>query len=111
MALAKVKPAARLMHGKVSAVHHNGEGVFAGLDEPFAATRYHSLTVPQKSLPECLERTAWTEDPDYPDEVMGVRHREYPIYGVQFHPESFLTKSGVKLLTNFLRISPELRGE
>lgn len=101
---ARVVPADRLMHGKVSEIHHSGEGVFAGLENPFPATRYHSLAVPADSLPDELELCAWTDDADFPQEVMGFRHKHYPIYGVQFHPESFLTGEGMNLLRNFLKL-------
>ena len=91
------------MHGKTSPVLHRGQGVFAGLPSPFEATRYHSLVVEQSSLPACLEVTAWTENPDGSvDEIMGLRHRELPIEGVQFHPESIMTPAGHDLLRNFL---------
>jgi len=106
----KVVRAERLMHGKVSAIHHDGQGVFAGLDNPFEATRYHSLIGDPKDAPDDLIVTAWTEDDDFPREIMGVRHREYPAHGVQFHPESFLTYAGVPLLKNFLAI-PALVGK
>ena len=89
-----------LMHGKTSPVHHTGVGVFAGLDNPLTATRYHSLVIERQSLPDVLEVTAWVDD----GTIMGVRHRQYPhIQGVQFHPESVLTQSGKDLLRNFLR--------
>ena len=101
---AKVVRAQRLMHGKVSPIHHDGSGVFAGLANPFQATRYHSLIVPEDSLRGDFELTAWTDDADHPREVMGVRHRTHPIHGVQFHPESFLTDGGIRLLENFLKI-------
>ena len=94
----KVVHAKTLMHGKVSAISHTGKGVFAGLPSPFTATRYHSLAVERESLPDCLEVTAWTED----GEIMGLRHREFPVEGVQFHPESILTEHGHALLANFL---------
>jgi anthranilate synthase component 2 len=100
----QVVRADRLMHGKVSQIHHNGAGLFAGLNNPFTATRYHSLVVPADSLSEDFEVTAWTEDADHPREVMGLRHRHHPIHGVQFHPESFLTEEGVGLLKNFLAL-------
>lgn len=88
-----------LMHGKTSEIYHNNMGVFQGLDNPFTATRYHSLVIDKDSCPDCLEITAWVED----GTIMGVRHREYPnIEGVQFHPESILTNSGKQLLRNFL---------
>lgn len=99
----RVIRASRIMHGKTSPVHHRGLGVFAGLPSPFEATRYHSLVVEQASLPECLEVTAWTENADGSmEEIMGLRHRELPIEGVQFHPESILTQHGHALLANFL---------
>jgi anthranilate synthase/aminodeoxychorismate synthase-like glutamine amidotransferase len=88
------------MHGKTSPVHHNGEGLFAGIPSPFEATRYHSLIVKRDTLPDCLEITAETEE----GEIMGLRHKELPIHGVQFHPESILTAEGKKLLLNFLEI-------
>ena len=92
------------MHGKTSPVYHNGEGVFAGLPNPFTVTRYHSLVVRRETLPECLEITAWTQHPDGSmDEIMGLRHREFMIEGVQFHPESILTEHGHDLLANFLQ--------
>ena len=96
----KVIRAPQIMHGKISQIHHNGQGVFAGLPEPFEATRYHSLIVERATLPESLEVTAWTEDEF--NLIMGLRHREYPIQGVQFHPESILTHAGKQLLKNFL---------
>jgi anthranilate synthase component 2 len=99
---AKVVRASRLMHGKTSQISHSGKGVFAGLPNPFQATRYHSLIVPKETVPDCLEVTAWVEDSGQPFEVMGLQHRQYPIHGVQFHPESFLTEKGYDLLRNFL---------
>lgn len=101
---AKVVRADRLMHGKTSMIHHADKGVFAGLPNPFEATRYHSLIVPRETVPDCLEVTAWVEDKDHGFEVMGLQHREYPVHGVQFHPESFLTVKGYDLLQNFLNI-------
>jgi anthranilate synthase component 2 len=96
----KIVPAPVLMHGKTSEIHHENLGVFAGLDIPFTATRYHSLVVDRQTLPEVLEITAWVED----GTVMGLRHKYYPhIQGVQFHPESILTTSGKQLLRNFLK--------
>ena len=92
--------APRLMHGKTSPILHNGEGVFAGLPNPFEATRYHSLIVKRETFPACLEITAETAE----KEIMGLRHREYPLHAVQFHPESILTLEGKKLLANFLRL-------
>ena len=92
-----------VMHGKTSPVHHTGAGLFAGLPNPFTATRYHSLVVEWATLPDCLEATAWTCHADgRPHEIMGLRHRELPVAGVQFHPESILTQHGHALLKNFL---------
>jgi anthranilate synthase/aminodeoxychorismate synthase-like glutamine amidotransferase len=96
----EVVRAGRLMHGKTSPILHNGSGVFANLPRPFDATRYHSLLVRRESLPGCLEITAETEE----GEIMGLRHKEHPIHGVQFHPESILTLEGKKLLQNFLHL-------
>ncbi len=90
-----------LMHGKTSQIHHAGKGVFAGLKNPFTATRYHSLSVEKEALPPDLEVTAWTED----GEIMGVQHRTRPVHGVQFHPESIATECGHELLANFLEIA------
>ena len=99
----KVVRAKRIMHGKTSMIHHRGEGVFAGLPQPFEATRYHSLVVERESLPDALEVTAWTQDAQGGvDEIMGLRHRELPVEGVQFHPESILTSCGKDLLRNFV---------
>lgn len=95
--------AKKIMHGKTSQIHHTATGLFSGIDNPFQATRYHSLVIEEKSLPECLEMSAWTEEDDRQrEEIMGVRHRSYPTVGVQFHPESILTEHGHKLLKNFL---------
>ena len=94
--------AREVMHGKTSMIRHGGGSVFSRLPEPFEATRYHSLIVARNTLPDCLEVTAWTERDGEFDEIMGVRHREYPIEGVQFHPESIFTKTGHDLLRNFL---------
>jgi len=94
--------AREVMHGKTSPVYHTDSGVFTGLDNPFLATRYHSLVIERSSLPGCLEITAWTERDGAIDEIMGIRHRDYPIQGVQFHPESILTEQGHQLLQNFL---------
>ncbi|MFQ6132867.1 MAG: anthranilate synthase component II [Armatimonadota bacterium] len=96
----KVVRAGRLMHGKTSLVHHDGKTIFAGLPNPFEAVRYHSLLVERESMPDCLEITAETDQ----GEVMGVRHREYVVEGVQFHPESVLTEPGMSLLENFLAL-------
>ena len=99
----KIVHAKEIMHGKTSMIHHNDTGVFTGISIPFEATRYHSLVIEKDSIPECLEITAWTEDDKGGmDEIMGVRHKEYNIQGMQFHPESILTESGHKLLKNFL---------
>ena len=96
----RVVRARELMHGKTSPIHHGGEGIFAGLPNPFTATRYHSLIAERESLPDCLEITAWLED----GTIMGLRHRHHPhLQGVQFHPESVLTQEGHRLLANFLR--------
>jgi len=92
-----------IMHGKTSRIRHTGKGVFAGLPDGYEATRYHSLVVSQDTLPDCLEVTAWTDHEDGSiDEIMGLRHREHPVQGVQFHPESIMTDSGKQLLRNFL---------
>lgn len=101
---AKVVRAERLMHGKTSEVNHDGEGVFADLPNPFTATRYHSLIVPKETVPDCLTVTAWVEDAGHGFEVMGLQHKEYPVHGVQFHPESFLTEHGYQLLRNFMAL-------
>ena len=99
----KVIRAGRIMHGKTSRIRHEGKGVFADLPDSYEATRYHSLVVERESLPEALEITAWTENEDGSfEEIMGLRHREYPVEGVQFHPESILTQHGHALLKNFL---------
>jgi len=95
--------AGRIMHGKTSHIRHDGKGVFAGLPDGYEATRYHSLVVDKTTLPDCLEITAWTEHEDGSmEEIMGLRHREHPVEGVQFHPESILTEHGHALLKNFL---------
>ena len=95
--------AGRIMHGKTSLIRHEGKGVFAGLPDGYEATRYHSLVVDKTTLPEVLEITAWTENDDGSmEEIMGLRHREFPVEGVQFHPESILTQHGHALLKNFL---------
>jgi len=91
-----------VMHGKTSPIHHSSVGVFSDLPNPFEATRYHSLVIERESLPACLEITAWTELNGEMDEIMGVRHREFAIQGVQFHPESILTEHGHQMLKNFL---------
>jgi anthranilate synthase/aminodeoxychorismate synthase-like glutamine amidotransferase len=96
----RVIRAARLMHGKVSQISHDNRGLFRNVPDPFTATRYHSLAVDAKSLPGCLEISATAED----GEIMGLRHRDYPVHGIQFHPESILTKEGMRILENFLKI-------
>ena len=107
----KIRHAREIMHGKTSSVRHKGVGVFSGIDDPFVATRYHSLVVDLDSLPDCLEVTAWTENADGEiDEIMGLRHREYAVEGVQFHPESILTDHGYTLLQNFLEQTSAGRG-
>jgi para-aminobenzoate synthetase component 2 len=98
----KVVRAGRIMHGKTSPIEHDGRTLYAGLDRPFVATRYHSLLVERDSLPGCLEVSAWTAE----GEIMGLRHREHAIEGVQFHPESILTTSGMALLRNWLGALP-----
>jgi len=100
---ANIVRAKKVMHGKVSDMHHDNQGVFKGLTNPFTATRYHSLVIEAATLPECLEVTSWTQDENGEmDEIMGVRHTEYDVEGVQFHPESILTQQGHDLLKNFL---------
>ena len=96
----KIVRAKRLMHGKVSQIYHTGEGVFKDIPSPFTAVRYHSLVIERESLPEVLKLTAWSED----EEIMGVQHRDYPVYGVQFHPESVLSEHGMDILRNFLEL-------
>lgn len=99
----KVVRAGTIMHGKTSPIRHAGKGVFAGLPDGFEATRYHSLVVDKTCVPDCLEVTAWTANADGSmEEIMGLRHRQYPVEGVQFHPESILTQHGLDLLKNFL---------
>jgi anthranilate synthase/aminodeoxychorismate synthase-like glutamine amidotransferase len=96
----KIVQAKRFMHGKTSPIHHDGKTIYKGIPNPFTATRYHSLLVERASLPECLEISAWTDQ----EEIMGVRHKEYKVEGIQFHPESILTTEGKKLLGNFLKL-------
>ena len=104
----RIVRAPRIMHGKVSTVRHTGQGVFRELPEPLQATRYHSLVIEPNSVPEELEVTAWTENPDGSREaIMGVRHREFAVEGVQFHPESILSEAGHALLRNFLAARPD----
>jgi anthranilate synthase/aminodeoxychorismate synthase-like glutamine amidotransferase len=93
-----VAGAAKIMHGKSSLIHHLNQGVFAGMPNPFSAIRYHSLAVQREGLPDCLEVTAWSDD----GEIMGIRHRQFQVEGVQFHPESFMTEKGKTLLRNFM---------
>lgn len=95
----KIIRAKKLMHGKTSLIYHNKKGIFKGIRNPFTATRYHSLVVERKSLPKCFEITAWTKEDK---EIMGLKHKDYPLWGVQFHPESILTKEGKHILKNFL---------
>ncbi len=102
----QIVQAGKVMHGKISAIHHEGNGVFKGLSKPFSATRYHSLVVDKQALPECLEVTAWTETPQGEcEEIMGIKHKELMVEGVQFHPESILSEHGHTLLKNFLDAS------
>ena len=96
----KIVGAKNLMHGKTSMIYHNNKDIFKGLPNPFEATRYHSLLVERNSLPEALEITAWTKE----KEIMGLKHRKYPLWGVQFHPESILTKRGMDILANFIKL-------
>jgi anthranilate synthase/aminodeoxychorismate synthase-like glutamine amidotransferase len=96
----KIISAKTLMHGKTSMIYHNKKTIFKGIPNPFEATRYHSLIVDRKTLPGCLEIIAWTKD----NEIMGLKHKEFPLWGVQFHPESVLTRSGKDILANFLKI-------
>ena len=97
---AKIVGAKKLMHGKTSKIYHNKKDIFKGIANPFLATRYHSLLVEKKSLPDCLEITASTAE----DEIMGLKHKAYSVWGVQFHPESILTKSGKQILDNFIKL-------
>ena len=100
---AKIVHAKRLMHGKTSLIYHYGKDIYRAVENPFTATRYHSLIIKEDSLPECLIRCAWTQE----GEIMGIRHKDLPVFGVQFHPESILTKVGKQVLRNFL---DEIRG-
>ncbi len=99
---AKIVRAKNLMHGKTDLIHHHGGSLFAGLDNPFQATRYHSLVIQPDTLPDRFEMTAWSEEPGGYREIMAIAHREYPMFGVQFHPESFLTHAGYDILRRFL---------
>jgi anthranilate synthase/aminodeoxychorismate synthase-like glutamine amidotransferase len=98
---ADIVRAGRLLHGKTSQIHHDGKGIFKGVPDPFEATRYHSLLIDRETLPECFEVSAWTDE----GEIMGIRHKEYQMEGVQFHPESILTKYGKDILRNFISIA------
>lgn len=98
---ADIVRAGRLLHGKTSQIHHDGKGIFKGIPNPFEATRYHSLLVDRETLPDCFEVSAWTDE----GEIMGIRHKEFPMEGVQFHPESILTKYGKDILKNFILIA------
>jgi anthranilate synthase/aminodeoxychorismate synthase-like glutamine amidotransferase len=100
----EVVRARRLMHGKTSEIAHRAEGIFAGVPTPFLVARYHSLVVAPESLPEALEVVAWTDEAGYEDEIQAVRHREFPVWGVQFHPESIASEHGKVLLSNFLSL-------
>ena len=101
----KIIKSAQLMHGKCGDVFHDGRGLFSGMPSPFTAARYHSLIVERKSLPECLEITAWSRE----NEIMGIRHKDYPLFGAQFHPESIMTEGGKNFLANFLKITAGAR--
>ncbi|MBE9504868.1 MAG: aminodeoxychorismate/anthranilate synthase component II [Proteobacteria bacterium] len=102
----KITKAKKLMHGKTSPISHDGKGIFHAIEQPFEATRYHSLAVERSSLPSCFDVSAWTDDDN---EIMGIRHKELPVVGIQFHPESVLTGVGKELLKNFLESSNKLR--
>jgi anthranilate synthase/aminodeoxychorismate synthase-like glutamine amidotransferase len=106
----EVVRARNLMHGKTSAVQHDGRTIFQGVDSPMTATRYHSLIVSEEGLPRDLEVSAWTREPDGTRVIMGLRHRKFPVEGVQFHPESVLTSAGKQLIANFLKINSHLAG-
>ncbi len=101
---AKIVRAKNLMHGKTSLIYHYGKDIYQGTENPFLATRYHSLIIKDGTLPDCLIRTAWTKK----EEIMGIRHKEYPVFGMQFHPESILTEAGKKLLKNFLKLEESI---
>lgn len=102
---ARIVRAKRLMHGKTDLIHHDGRGLYADLDNPFVATRYHSLVIEPGTLSDDFEICAWSEPPDGEREIMGIRHKRFPVFGVQFHPESFLTGCGTKLLEHFLAVA------
>ena len=101
---ARIVRADRLMHGKTDMIHHDDRGLYEGLENPFRATRYHSLVIQPDTLPDDFEVCAWSDFPGGPREIMGIRHREFPLFGVQFHPESFLTDRGPELLARFLAV-------
>ena len=101
---ATIVRAGRLMHGKTDMIHHDGQGLYRGLDNPFVATRYHSLVIQPDTLPDEFIVDAWSDAPDGSREIMGIRHRKFALFGLQFHPESFLTTSGFKILENFLSV-------
>ncbi len=101
---AKIVRAKNLMHGKTSLIHHCGKDIYQGIENPFLATRYHSLIIKNDTLPDCLIRTAWTKK----EEIMGIRHKKYPVFGMQFHPESILTEAGKRLLKNFLKLEESI---
>ncbi len=100
---ATIVRAGRLMHGKTDQIHHDGQALFEGIENPFTATRYHSLIIQPDTLPEEFVVSAWSDAPDGTREIMGIRHKEYPIFGLQFHPESFLSPSGTTMLRHFLQ--------
>lgn len=104
---AKIVRAKNLMHGKTSLIYHYGKDIYQGIENPFLATRYHSLIIKDGTLPDCLIRTAWTKK----EEIMGIRHKKYPVFGMQFHPESILTEAGKRLLKNFLRLEESIHLE
>jgi anthranilate synthase/aminodeoxychorismate synthase-like glutamine amidotransferase len=101
---AKIVRAGRLMHGKTDQIYHDDQGLFTGLDNPFVATRYHSLVIQPDTLPTEFEVSAWSDAPDGSREIMGIRHKQFPLFGLQFHPESFLTDCGTKILERFLSV-------
>ncbi len=103
---ARIVRAERLMHGKTDMIYHDGQGLFVGLPNPFEATRYHSLVIQPGTLPDDFIVCAWSDGPHGQPEIMGIRHRTHPLYGVQFHPESFLTCCGNDILVNFLKLAP-----
>ncbi|HEC00045.1 MAG TPA: aminodeoxychorismate synthase component II [Thiotrichales bacterium] len=107
----RIVHASAIMHGKTSMIHHRDQGVFRGLPNPLEATRYHSLVIDRATLPDCLEITAWTEVDGQMDEIMGVRHRELAVEGVQFHPESILTEHGHDMLRNFMEMGRQETGD